>query len=205
MRNAFADEMTRPGRRAAGPGHAVGRYRESSCSTAIRLRHRTAFIIAVSPKPTWSALPPAWRSRAFVRLSIPSRPFITTRCLEQIRNDVCYHNAPVVIVGVGSGLGYAGLGPTHHSCEDIALLRARSEHDRSVPCRCVGNTCLLNGSADQRRPVYMRIGKKGRAGGSCRGAVADHRPRVEASPRYRGLSGQHGRYPAGRSRSCCST
>src|SRR5215831_3850488 len=40
-------------------------------------------------------------------------PFITTRCLEQIRVDVCYHNVPVVIVGVGGGLSYASLGGTH--------------------------------------------------------------------------------------------
>src|SRR5262249_62407666 len=51
-------------------------------------------------------------------------PFVTTRCLEQIRVDVCYHEAPVMIVGVGAGLSYASLGPTHHSCEDIAFLRA---------------------------------------------------------------------------------
>lgn len=50
-------------------------------------------------------------------------PFITTRCLEQIKIDLCYHNAPVVVVGVGGGLSYAGLGATHHSFEDIAILR----------------------------------------------------------------------------------
>ena len=42
-------------------------------------------------------------------------PFTTTRCFEQIRVDVCYHKAPVVIVGTGAGLSYAELGPTHHS------------------------------------------------------------------------------------------
>ncbi len=51
-------------------------------------------------------------------------PFVTTRCLEQIRVDVCYHDLPVTIVAVGAGLAYAGLGPTHHACEDIAFLRA---------------------------------------------------------------------------------
>src|SRR5579859_4922105 len=50
-------------------------------------------------------------------------PFTTTRCFEQIRVDVCYHHAPVIIVGTGSGLSYAELGPTHHSCEDLAILR----------------------------------------------------------------------------------
>ena len=52
-------------------------------------------------------------------------PFVTTRCLEQIRTDVCYHDVPVtIVVAVGAGLSYAGLGPTHHACEDIAFLRA---------------------------------------------------------------------------------
>ena len=41
-------------------------------------------------------------------------PFTTTRCFEQIRVDVCYHHVPVIIVGTGSGLSYAELGPTHH-------------------------------------------------------------------------------------------
>ena len=51
-------------------------------------------------------------------------PFNTYRCLEQIRVDLCYHNLPVTIVGVGAGLSYASLGATHHSCEDIAILRS---------------------------------------------------------------------------------
>ncbi len=55
-------------------------------------------------------------------------PFVTTRCLEQIRVDVCYHDVPVAIVGVGSGLSYASLGATHQSCEDIAFLRSLPEH-----------------------------------------------------------------------------
>ena len=42
-------------------------------------------------------------------------PFITARCYEQIKVDVCYHERPVVIVGTGSGLSYASLGATHHS------------------------------------------------------------------------------------------
>ena len=41
-------------------------------------------------------------------------PFTTTRCLEQIRVGVAYHQSPVVIVGTGSGLSYSELGPTHH-------------------------------------------------------------------------------------------
>ena len=50
-------------------------------------------------------------------------PFATLRCFEQIRNDVCYHNLPVSIVGVGGGYSYGPNGPTHHALEDIAVMR----------------------------------------------------------------------------------
>src|SRR5512137_977153 len=50
--------------------------------------------------------------------------FPTLRCLEQIRNDVCYHNVNVKIVIIGGGLAYGALGVSHHSTEDIAIMRA---------------------------------------------------------------------------------
>jgi transketolase len=50
--------------------------------------------------------------------------FSTLRCLEQIRNDACYHNANVKIVSVGSGFSYGQLGISHHATEDIAIMRA---------------------------------------------------------------------------------
>ena len=49
--------------------------------------------------------------------------FPTLRCIEQIRNDVCYHNANVVVVAVGGGYSYGALGMTHHATEDMAILR----------------------------------------------------------------------------------
>ncbi len=50
--------------------------------------------------------------------------FPTLRCLEQIRNDACYHNANVKIVTVGGGMSYGAVGASHHATEDIAILRA---------------------------------------------------------------------------------
>lgn len=51
-------------------------------------------------------------------------PFITARCYEQIKLDVCYNSANVKLVGVGSGVSYGTMGSTHHSLEDIAIMRA---------------------------------------------------------------------------------
>ena len=88
-------------------------------------------------------------------------PFTTTRCLEQIRVDVCYHNAPVVIVGTGSGLSYAELGPTHHSLEDLAILRSLPGMTVLAPCDATEVRMGLRAAIAHDGPVYMRIGKKG--------------------------------------------
>src|SRR5512142_1905136 len=50
--------------------------------------------------------------------------FPTLRCLEQIRNDVCYHQANVKVVAVGGGYSYGPLGISHHATEDLAIMRA---------------------------------------------------------------------------------
>ena len=51
-------------------------------------------------------------------------PFVTMRCFEQVRVDVAYMNTNVRLVGVGAGLSYGPAGATHHSIEDIAIMRA---------------------------------------------------------------------------------
>jgi transketolase len=88
-------------------------------------------------------------------------PFTTSRCLEQIRVDVCYHNVPVVIVGVGAGLSYATLGPTHHSCEDVAFLRAIPNMTVVCPGDPVEVRVALRAALRHDGPVYLRLGKKG--------------------------------------------
>jgi transketolase len=88
-------------------------------------------------------------------------PFVTTRCYEQIRVDVCYHEAPVIIVGVGAGLSYASLGPTHHSCEDIACLRALPDMAVVCPADPVETSLSLRAALRRPLPTYIRLGKKG--------------------------------------------
>lgn len=88
-------------------------------------------------------------------------PFLTTRALEQIRVDCCYHAQPVVLAGVGGGLSYAGLGATHHSCEDIAFLRVLP----GMNVLCPGDAREVRGAVraamQSTGPVYIRLGKKG--------------------------------------------
>ncbi len=87
--------------------------------------------------------------------------FLIGRSFEQIRLDVCYHNLPVVLVGVGGGLGYASLGPTHHSLEDVAILKSLPNLTILCPADPVETRVMLREAVKQKGPVFIRIGKKG--------------------------------------------
>lgn len=88
-------------------------------------------------------------------------PFATMRCFEQIRNDVCSHNLQVRIVGVGSGFSYAEQGPTHHSIEDIALMRALPNMCVVAPADPYETRCVVLESVGYPGPMYIRLGKRG--------------------------------------------
>jgi transketolase len=88
-------------------------------------------------------------------------PFNTLRCLEQIRLDICYPNYPAIIVGTGSGLSYAGLGVTHHSMEDIGLMRMLPNMHVVCPGDVVEVELAVKAAVELARPVYIRLGKKG--------------------------------------------
>lgn len=88
-------------------------------------------------------------------------PFITYRCMEQIRVDVCYHHQPVIIVGTGSGLSYASLGATHHSCEEMGMLRLLPGLAVIAPADAMEVLGALKAALKSPNPVFIRIGKKG--------------------------------------------
>ena len=88
-------------------------------------------------------------------------PFLTMRTFEQIRVDVCIQNQPVKIVGVGGGLAYGTLGPTHHSLEDIAILRALANMTLIVPCDPLESKKATRAAFEHPGPVYIRLGRNG--------------------------------------------
>ncbi len=88
-------------------------------------------------------------------------PFTTTRCLEQIKIGAAYHNANLLIIGTGSGLSYSELGPTHHSLEDIAIIRSIPGIRILTPSDPEELKVQLNQSLLLNGPTYIRIGKKG--------------------------------------------
>lgn len=87
--------------------------------------------------------------------------FPTLRCLEQIRNDVCYHNANVKIVIIGGGMAYGPLGISHHSTEDLAIMRALPNMKVIAPCDIYEARSAVHAMLAYNGPVYYRCGYKG--------------------------------------------
>jgi transketolase len=87
--------------------------------------------------------------------------FPTLRCVEQIRNDICYHDANVKIVTSGAGLAYGALGPTHHVIEDIAVMRALPNMTVVAPCDPVESALATRAAAGRDGPCYLRLAKTG--------------------------------------------
>jgi len=87
--------------------------------------------------------------------------FPTLRCLEQIRNDICYHDLPVTVVSVGGGFAYGPLGFSHHATEDVAImgalpgLRVMAPNDPDEARACTTLAGTLPG------PSYLRLGRNG--------------------------------------------
>ena len=87
--------------------------------------------------------------------------FGTLRCLEQIRNDICYHRANVKVVAVGGGLAYGNLGVTHHASEDVAIMRALPNMTVVAPGDPVEARLATRAVVALDGPAYLRLGKAG--------------------------------------------
>ncbi|OUC07957.1 transketolase [Litorilinea aerophila] len=87
--------------------------------------------------------------------------FPVLRPLEQIRNDICYHNANVRIVPVGGGMAYGSLGPSHHATEDIAVMRALPNMVVIAPGDPVEARLATKALIEHQGPAYLRLGRAG--------------------------------------------
>lgn len=88
-------------------------------------------------------------------------PFVCMRPFEQIRVDVAYMNTNVRIVGVGAGFSYGSAGATHHSIEDIAIMRVLPNMTVICPGDPWEVTEAVKASVDYKGPMFFRLGKHG--------------------------------------------
>jgi transketolase len=160
MRNAFADELTKladEDPRVVMLSGDIG----NRLFDKFKDRHEKRFFNCGVAEANMIGVAAGMGLNGLRPVAYTITPFITTRCLEQIRVDVCYHEAPVTIVAVGAGMAYSGLGPTHHACEDIAFLRTLPNMVVICPADSFEVRAALRAALKQDRPVYIRLGKKG--------------------------------------------
>lgn len=87
--------------------------------------------------------------------------FLTGRGLEQIKADIAYSNANVKLCGISSGMAYGELGPTHHSIEDFAWLRALPNLPIIAPCDPAETAAAIRYAARYEGPVFLRLSRVG--------------------------------------------
>src|SRR5689334_18213483 len=85
--------------------------------------------------------------------------FLTARSLEQMKNDVCYSDVPVKLIGISAGVSYGALGSTHHSLHDFAVLRAIHNIVVVAPADNFETREAIRAAAQARVPTYIRFGK----------------------------------------------
>lgn len=183
MRNAFADEITKIaqeredvvllsgdiGNRLFDKFKEVAPGRFFNCGVA------EANMVGLAAGMAASGLRP-------VCYTIAS--FLTYRVIEQIRLDLGYHHQKVILVGTGSGLSYASLGSTHHSVEDMGMLRLIPGLAVIAPGDEKELRPALRAALDYPGPVYIRIGKKGEP------VVHETEPKVEIGKALRLCDGK---------------
>lgn len=87
--------------------------------------------------------------------------FAFMRCMEQIRNEICYHNLNVKSVAVGGGFAYGSMGYTHHAIEDLAMLRVLPNITVVAPGDPVETELATRALCAARGPGYLRLGRGG--------------------------------------------
>lgn len=162
MRNTFADTFYEAGKRDPriaivvadiSPAGSIEKFRKDFPSRFVNTGVAEQVMIGICAGMALRGLRPFAYTIATFTLY---RPF------EFVRDDLCYQNLPVTIVGIGGGVTYSTLGGTHHAQEDVAIATAIPNMNVVAPCDpaetklatewCVGQT---------RGPVYLRLGKAG--------------------------------------------
>jgi transketolase len=87
--------------------------------------------------------------------------FPTLRCLEQVRNDVCYHGANVKIVAVGGGFTYGAMGASHHATEELGVMRMMPGIVVVAPADPLEARAATRAIVAHEGPCYIRLGKAG--------------------------------------------
>lgn len=95
----------------------------------------------------------------FIPFAYTISNFLIHRCFEQIRNDVCLHNYPIVLIGTSTGFDNSTLGPTHHVVDEWGALKAFPGMDIYCPSSVAFSKSLVKKILENKKPSYVRVPK----------------------------------------------
>jgi len=84
-------------------------------------------------------------------------PFLIARSNEQVKNDICYSNLNVKLLGLNAGCSYANLGSTHHVIDDVSIMRGLGNILIFAPCDSIEAKAVVRYAADREGPCYIRL------------------------------------------------
>ena len=162
MRNKFADVFYEAGKRDSrlcilvadiSPAGSIARFREEFPERFINTGVAEQSMIGIAAGMALRGMRPFAYTIATFALY---RPF------EMVRDDLCYQDLPVTIVGIGGGVVYSTLGGTHHAQEDVAVATAIPNMSVIAPCDPAETREATLWCAQRNEgPVYLRLGKAG--------------------------------------------
>ncbi len=93
----------------------------------------------------------------YTAVTANAAPFLTARANEQVKNDVCYSNLNVKLVGLNAGVAYGALGSTHHSLDDVSIMRGLGNILILAPSDPVEARQVFKFALAHEGPVYIRM------------------------------------------------
>jgi len=162
MRNRFADTFYKLGK--SDPRLCVVVADISPAGSIAKFRHEFPhrFINTGVSEQIMIGMAAGMAQRGLRPFAYTIATFALYRPFEMVRDDLCYQNLPVTVVGIGGGVTYSTLGATHHAQEDVAIASTIANLSVIAPCDPAETEAATRWCAVQERgPVYLRLGKAG--------------------------------------------
>ena len=93
----------------------------------------------------------------YVAVTANATPFLVARSNEQVKNDICYSNTNVKLVGLNAGVSYGALASTHHAIDDISIMRGLGNIQIFAPSDSVETAQIFKYALEYEGPVYIRM------------------------------------------------
>jgi transketolase len=162
MRNKFADTFYELGKQDPRLCIVVADISPAGSIAKFRTEFPDRFINTGVAEQIMIGMTAGMAQRGLRPFAYTIATFALYRPFEMVRDDLCYQNLPVTVVGIGGGLTYSTLGATHHAQEDVVIARAVPNLTVIAPCDPAETEAATRWCATQTvGPVYLRLGKAG--------------------------------------------